>query len=155
VSVSSVLFACNFNRVRSPMAEALARALYGDRLYVDSCGLQPYEEIDPMAVAVLAEIGVDAQDHNIQSFADLDPEAFDLVITFTPEATLRAEAMARGSAAEVVYWPLPDPTLVEGSREAVLDAYRDLRDRLRRGLLDRFGPPAAPAVQPDRRDVVD
>lgn len=154
MTVSSVLFVCNFNRVRSPMAEALARSLYGQTLYIDSCGLQPYEGIDPLAVQVLAEIGVDARDHNMQSVADLDPEAFDLIVTFTPEATLKAEALARGSAAEVLYWPLPDPTLVEGSRESVLDAYRDLRDRLRRGLLDRFGPPAS-VVQASRRDVVD
>lgn len=139
MSVSSVLFLCNFNRVRSPMAEALARSLYGDRLYVDSCGLQPYEGIDPLAVQVLAEVGVDARDHDMQGIDDLDPEAFDLVVAFTPEALLKAQALAKGTAAEVMYWPLPDPTLTEGSRETVLDAYRDIRDRLRQGLASRFG----------------
>jgi protein-tyrosine-phosphatase len=150
VTVSSILFACNFNRVRSPMAEALARSLFGDRIYVDSCGLQPYEGVDPIAVQVLAEIGVDARDHNLQAFDDIDPEAFDVVIAFTPEAMIRAEALAKGSASEVIYWPLPDPTLVEGPRDAILDAYRDLRDRLRRGLLDRFG-----AIQAGRTDMLD
>jgi protein-tyrosine-phosphatase len=139
VTVSSILFACNFNRVRSPMAEALARSLFGDRIYVDSCGLQPYDGVDPIAVHVLAEIGVDARDHNLQGFDDIDPEAFDVVVAFTPEAMMRAETLAKSSASEVIYWPLPDPTLVEGPRDAVLEAYRDLRDRLRRGLLDRFG----------------
>lgn len=139
----SVLFACNFNRVRSPMAEAMVRRFYGDVVYVDSCGLAPEDNVDPLVVQVMNEIGVDASTHVAQSFADLDPDAFDLVVSFTPEAHAQATAMAQGSAVQVEYWPLPDPTLTEGSRETVLEGYRQVRDQLRARLADRFGAPAS------------
>jgi protein-tyrosine-phosphatase len=144
---ASVLFACNFNRVRSPMAEAMMRGLYGDRFYVDSCGLQPEECVDPLVVQVLQEVGVDASSHVIQGFGDLDPDAFDLVIAFTPQARERAEEMARGSAVQIDFWPIEDPTLTEGSRNQVLERYRAVRDNLKARLVERFGAPVPGALQ--------
>jgi len=127
------------------------RSLYGDRVYVDSCGLAPGEGLDPLVQAVMAEIGVDVSTHVSQTFDDLDPDAFDLVIALTTEARGRAEEMARGVATQVEYWPLRDPTLVEGSRQTVLEAYRETRDILAARLKERFGPGAVLAP----RGVVD
>jgi len=140
----AVLFACNFNRVRSPMAEALLKRLVGDRIYVDSCGLKytrdgEGEGVDPFAEAVMAELGCDLSEHAAKIFDDLEDDSFDLVISFTPEAQHRAAEFARGRAAEIEYWPILDPTLAEGSREARLAAYREVRDALAARLSERFG----------------
>lgn len=138
----AVLFACNFNRVRSPMAAALTKLIYGDRLFVDSCGLRAGGEFDPFAVAVIDEVGVDLSGRQGKSFDDLDDASFDLVISLTPEAQHRAVEMSRGRAVDIEYWPTVDPTLVTGSREVMLEAYRDVREQLRRRILERFGKPS-------------
>jgi protein-tyrosine-phosphatase len=140
----AVLFACNYNRVRSPMAAALMRLIYGDRVFVDSCGLKPdaNEDIDPFVVAVMDEVGADLSHHHGKRFEDLEDGSFDVVVSLTPEAQHRAVEMARGRAVDVEYWPTHDPTLTEGSREATLQAYRKVRDDLRARMLDRFGRPS-------------
>jgi protein-tyrosine-phosphatase len=140
----AVLFACNFNRVRSPMAEILLKRVAGDLIYVDSCGLKhsPYDldgPIDPFVEAVMAEIGCDVGDHHSKTFDELEDDSFDLVISLTPEAQHRAVEMTRGRAAQIEYWPTYDPTLAEGSREARLAAYRDVRDALHAKIATRFG----------------
>lgn len=142
----AVLFACNYNRVRSPMAEALLKRAVGVRIYVDSCGLrlppEPADDeagVDPFVEAVMTEIGCELAAHRPKTFEDLDVESFDLVISFTPEAQDRAAELARGRAAETEFWPVPDPTVVEGSREARLEAYREVRDALAQRLAERFG----------------
>jgi protein-tyrosine-phosphatase len=137
----AVLFACNFNRVRSPMALALTRMTYADRIYLDSCGLRPdrSQDQDPFCVAVLDEVGADLRGHRPKSFDDLDDGSFDLVISLTPEAQHRAVELARGRAVEIEYWPVPDPTLVSGSREMILEAYRHSRDHLLDRIRKRFG----------------
>jgi protein-tyrosine-phosphatase len=139
----AVLFACNHNRVRSPMAEGLMKLMFGDRVYVDSCGLRLDEddEPDPFAVAVMDELGADLSGHRGKSFDDIEEGAFDLVVSLTPEAQHRAVEISRGHAVELAYWPTPDPTLVMGSREAVMDAYRETRDGLATRIRERFGKP--------------
>src|SRR3954453_15545491 len=88
----AVLFACNHNRVRSPIAEGLMKLWFGDRVYVDSCGLRRDEDDapDPFAVAVMDELGVDIAGHRSKTFDDLEDDSFDLVISLTPEAQHRA-----------------------------------------------------------------
>jgi protein-tyrosine-phosphatase len=139
----AVLFACNFNRVRSPMAEALLKRALGDRVYVDSCGLKQEpgeagEGADPFVRSVMEEISVDLANHAPKTFDQLEDASFDLVISLTPEAQHRAVEMTRGRAAEIEYWPTFDPTLAEGSREARLAAYREVRDHLAKRIAERF-----------------
>ncbi|HEY9219123.1 MAG TPA: low molecular weight phosphatase family protein [Phenylobacterium sp.] len=140
---AAVLFACNLNRVRSPMAEALLKRLVGDKVYVDSCGLRrdegaEAEAIDPFAEAVMAELGCDLSGHTPKTFDELEDDSFDVVISLTPEAQHRAVEMTRGRAVQIEYWPTFDPTLTEGSREARLAAYREVRDGLARRIAERF-----------------
>lgn len=137
----AVLFACNQNRVRSPMAECLMKLMFGDRVYVDSCGLRRDEddEPDPFVVAVMDELGLDMRRHRAKSFEDLENESFDLVVSLTPEAQHRAVELARHHAVELEYWPTHDPTLAMGSREAMLQAYRETRDGLAQRIRERFG----------------
>ncbi len=142
---SSVLFACSQNSVRSPMAEALAKRLYGQTAYIDSVGVRA-EEVDSFAATVLDEIGIDVHRHHAKTFDDVDPSSFDLIVTLSPEAHHSALEFARNTATEVEYWPIPDATAVEGSRETRLQAYRQVRDLVLRRLKERFGVPSGPTL---------
>jgi protein-tyrosine-phosphatase len=135
----AVLFACNMNRVRSPMAAALLQRRLGGRVYVDSCGLQHGEGIDPFVMAVMAELDVDLSDQTPKTFADLAPDSFDLIVSMTPQAHARALEAARGRAVEVELWPTDDPTTQGGSRDQRLSAYRRVRDEIARRIAARFG----------------
>jgi protein-tyrosine-phosphatase len=136
----SVLFACSLNAVRSPMAEGLARAILGQRIYVDSAGLST-QPLDAFAVAALAELGIDIRDHNTQGFDDIAVDEFDVVVALSPEALDRAKELTRHTSVALEYWPTDDPTVDRGgSRESRLDAYRMVRDQLARRIRERFGP---------------
>lgn len=139
VQPKSVLFACSLNAVRSPMAEGLARAILGQRIYVDSAGLST-ETLDTFAVSALAELGIDIRDHNTQGFDDLALDEFDLVVALSPEALERAKELTRHSSVALEYWPTDDPTVDQGgSRESRMAAYRAVRDQLARRIRERFG----------------
>lgn len=139
----SVLFSCTMNSVRSPMAEAILKHLLGHRVFVDSVGVRG-REVDGFAVTVMEEIGIDLSRHRAKTFDDLADESFDLVITLSPEAQHRAIEMTRTMACEVEYWPTMDPTVVEGSREEKLEAYRRVRDALMAHIKERFPMPLKP-----------
>jgi len=140
----AVLFACTLNRVRSPMAERLMKLMFGQSVYVDSCGLRRDDEgaPDPFLVTVMNEMGLDLSRHQPKTFDELDDDAFDLVISLSPEAQHRAVELSRRRAIALEYWPTFDPTLAMGSRETVLGAYRDVRDGLAAHIRERFGRPA-------------
>jgi len=133
----AVLFACNRNAVRSPMAAAILKYLAGNRIYVESAGVQPGEP-DPFAIAVMEEIGIDISGHVPASLAGVHDTSFDLIVTLTPEARRQALDLAHGFAVDVEYWPTPDATLASGAREQVLDAYREVRDGLFAEIKRRF-----------------
>ncbi len=133
----AMLFACTLNAVRSPMAAAIMRHLYGKFVYVDSVGVRA-GELDPMAVEVMEEIGVEIGKHKPKRFEDLEDTSFDLVVTLSPEAQHKAMELTRTSAVEVEYWPIMDATAIEGTREQRLDAYRAIRDELLRRIERRF-----------------
>lgn len=135
---SSVLFACTENAVRSPMAEAILKHLAGKRLYVDSVGLRA-GTLDPMAIEVLREIGIDASRHKPKTFDQLEDGFYDLIVTLSPEAQHRAVELTRTMACDVEFWNTFDPTIVEGTRAQRLDAFRQVRDTLFRRIKERFG----------------
>ncbi len=135
---NAVLFACTRNAVRSPMAEAIGRHLFGRQVYFASAGVKKGAK-NEFAVTVMDEIGIDMSQHRPHTFEDLEDSYFDVIVTLSPDAHHKALELTRTLATEVVYWPTLDPTAVEGSRERVLDAYRDVRDSLReriKKLLD-------------------
>ena len=142
---SSVLFACSHNAIRSPMAEALAKRLYGNTAFLDSVGVYA-GDLDNFAIAVLDEIGVDLHKHHGKSFDDVDPSEFDLIVTLSPEAHHRALEFTRSASTDVEYWPIPDPSAVEGSRDSRLEAYRRTRDTILARLKARFGAPSGPTL---------
>lgn len=139
----SLLFACTHNAVRSPMAEALARRLYGQAAYIELVGVHR-SDLDRFAAAVLDEIGIDSQAYRSKSFDDIEPSSFDLIVSLSPEAHHSALEFTRSAATDVEFWPIPDPSVVEGSRETRLDAYRGVRDMILTRLKTRFGVPSGP-----------
>lgn len=125
------------NAIRSPMAEAIFRHYLGRQIWVESAGVRK-GQLDGFAVAVMEEIGIDITKHRPRTFEDLEDTSFDLVITLSPEAQHHALEMTRTMACEVEYWNTLDPSMIEGSREARLEVYRDVRDQLERHILTRF-----------------
>jgi len=134
---SAVLFACTHNAVRSPMAEGILKHLHGSKIFVDSAGVRE-GELDPFIVAVMDEIGIDISRHQPKVFDDLEDTSFDEVISLSPEAQHKAVEMTRVMACEVLFWRTMDPSIVEGSRETRLDAYRQVRDQLMTRIKERF-----------------
>jgi len=137
----AVLFVCGHNAVRSPMAAGLFRRLFRVPTYVTSAGVRK-GDLDPFAVAAMEEVGIDIARHKPITFEELEDWEglnFDLIITLSPEAHHRALELTRSLAVDVEYWPTPDPTAAEGSREQRLDVYRDVREMLTRHIKERFG----------------
>src|ERR1700680_4180698 len=138
----AVLLACGLNSARSPMAQSLLQQMFPHALYVKSAGARK-GELDPFAVAVMAELGQDISGHKPTTFEELDDWEglnFDLIITLSPEAHHRALELTRTLAAEVEYWPTHDPTGADGNREQKLQAYREVREELMRRIRARFAP---------------
>lgn len=141
----AVLFACTRNAVRSPMAEALLKHLLGHRVYVDSTGVRA-GEIDPFVIEVMDEIGIDLSRHRSKSFDDLEDTSYDLIVSLSPEAQHKAVELTRTMACEVELWNTFDPSIVEGNREIRLEAYRQVRDELKRRIEERFALDLRPVV---------
>ena len=139
----AVLFACNYNAIRSPMAAAILRYLIGKRVYVQSAGVRTGES-DPFAAAVMDEIGIDMTRHKPRSIEDLEDTSFDLIVTLAPEAHHKALELTRTIAVDVEYWPTLDPSAAAGNREQILQGYRAVRDQLFERIKARFGLAATP-----------
>ena len=123
------------------MAAGLFRQMFGKSVYVASAGVHK-GYLDPFAVAVMEEVGVDIARHKPTTFEELDELEglnFDLIVTLSPPAHHKALELTRTNAADVEYWPTADPTVVEGSREQRLEAYRAVRDELMARIRERFG----------------
>ncbi len=123
------------------MAAGLFRELFGKMMYVDSVGVQGGGELDPFAVAAMAELGIDISRHKPHTFEvleELEGLKFDLIVTLSPQAHHKALGLTRTMAAEVEYWPTHDPTGIEGSREQRINAFRAVRDQLMVRIRERF-----------------
>jgi protein-tyrosine-phosphatase len=143
----AVLFACTMNAVRSPMAAAILRHLAGRTTYVESAGVRA-GGLDPFAIAVMEEIGIDISGHTPHTLRELHDTSFDLIITLSPEAHHQALELTRTMAVEVEYWPTFDATVMigQGSREQILQAYREVRNALFWRIKQRFGLEGGPTV---------
>lgn len=133
--LKSILFVCNQNSVRSPMAAALLHAAAGARLQVDSAGVHE-GGLDPFAAAVLDEIGVGLTGHEPKALHALDLAAVDLAIALTPEAAGELRKILPRERIE--FWDIENPSGAIGGRAAILDAYRAVRDALSRRLAAKF-----------------
>ncbi|MBP0481290.1 low molecular weight phosphatase family protein [Sagittula salina] len=140
----SVLFACDHNAVRSPMAEGIMKRLYGTETYVQSVGVMNDLEIDGFAIAVCKEIGVELERHRSRSFEEMEEmgemlSGFDVVVTLSPASQRRALELTRYYHIKIEYWPIMDPTGIGETREQKLNAYRQTRDQLVKRLKETWG----------------
>ena len=148
----SVLFCCDHNSVRSPMAEGIMKKFYGTECYIQSVGVKSDLEIDGFAIAVCAEIGVELARHRSRSFDEMedwgdDLSSFDLVLALSPASQRRALELTRYFHLDVEYWPILDPTGLGRTREEKLVAYRQSRDMIVAKLTERWGPSRAAALE--------
>lgn len=143
---SSVLFCCDHNAVRSPMAEGLMKKFYGQRAYVQSAGVRNDMEVDGFSIAVCQELGIELSRHRARSFEEMkawgdDLSGFDLIVALSPASQRMAQELTRYFHLAVEYWPVLDPTGLGESREAKLAVYRQTRDQIIDHMIARFGPP--------------
>ena len=128
-----VLFLCVANSARSQMAEGIARSLAPTGVTVSSAGSQP-SRVNPLAIRALDEIGIDIRSHSSKGVDGISPAGVDAVITLCAEEVC---PVFLGKAPRV-HWGLPDPAGAGGSEEEQLQAFRNVRDELRRRLAVVF-----------------
>ena len=133
----SILFVCYLNSIRSPIAEGLMKHRFGEKTYVQSCGVAS-GELDDLMVAIMREKGIDMSEHEAKTLADVGDKSFDVVIAFTEDAGHAARAMFADTDAVVEVWPTPDPTQGRLDVRAIMDNYRSVRDYLDNRLQRRF-----------------
>ena len=127
----SLLFLCVANSARSQMAEGLARKLFGARVQVQSAGSKP-SRVNPYAIEVMKELGVDLAAHHSKSVDSIDPATVDTVITLCAEEVC---PVFLGKATRL-HWPIADPASSDPtlSRDQMLERFRTARDTIRRML---------------------
>ena len=140
----SILFCCDHNAVRSPMAEGIMKKLYGTDTYVQSVGVINDLEIDGFSIAVCEEIGVELSRHRSRSFDEMerwgdDLSSFDLIVALSPASQRRALELTRLFHLTVEYWPILDPTGIGETREMKLVSYRQTRDQIKSKLTEKWG----------------
>ena len=142
----SILFCCDHNAVRSPMAEGLMKKFYGTETYVQSAGVIADMDIDGFSIAVCAELGIELARHKSRSFAEMhkfgdELSSFDLIVALSPVSKKEAEKIANFYDLKIEYWPISDPTGPEDNRDKKLMAYRNSRDQIIGNLTRKFGAP--------------
>lgn len=143
----SILFCCDHNAIRSPMAEGIMKKLHGRRVFVQSAGVWNDLEVDGFMIAVAQEMGIDISRHRTRSLTEMeqwgdDIDAFDLVVALSPGAQRHVLEYTRDYHVDVSYWPILDPTGLGLRREERLEVYRQTRDQIYARILAEF-PPAA------------
>jgi protein-tyrosine-phosphatase len=142
---SSVLFCCDHNAIRSPMAEGMMKKFYGHAAYVQSAGVKNDMDVDGFAITVCDEVGIPLANHRSRSFEEMqdwgdDLGQFDLIVALSPASQRMALEMTRHAHLEIEYWPIMDPAGLAEGREAKLAAYRQTREQIEKRMLERFGP---------------
>ena len=142
----SVLFCCDHNAIRSPIAEGLAKLYYGKKIFIQSAGILSDLEIDGFAISVCEEIGIKLAKHQPRSFLDMDEwgdriDSFDLVVALSETSKRKVIEATKSYAVKVIYWPIFDPTVTVNRREEKIANYRKTRDQISAKLIDFFGTP--------------
>ena len=144
----SVLFCCDHNAVRSPMAEGLMKKFYGTETYVQSAGVLADKDIDGFSIAVCQELGIELSKHQSRSFDEIqdlgdDLASFDVIVALSPTSRDRASELTQQYSLSLLYWPIMDPTAQGEQRDEKMDAYRQCRDQIIEHMIETFGKPQA------------
>ena len=140
----SILFCCDFNSVRSPMAEGICKKFFSESIFVQSAGVKNVQKIDKFSVEVCKEIDIELNKHNVKSFEDMESwgdniSSFDIIIALSPSALRASLEYTRYYSLEIEYWKIVDPTGIKNSRNATLDIYRITREQLKEKIIEKFG----------------
>ena len=147
---ASLLFLCVANSARSQMAEGLARHMFGERVRVQSAGSAP-STVNPMAIEVLREVGIDIGGHTSKAASGIDPATVGTVITLCAEEVCPVFL----GGAERLAWPLPDPATKDPSVpvEEVRRRFREAREAIRARLEELAAARGWPCLAPEREIV--
>lgn len=135
---ASVLFVCNMNQIRSPMAEFLTRDIYGSKIYAQSAGVYTGDR-DEFMHAAMQERNIDSTSHEPESLEELEDAFVDLVIPMTSQANDACMDFFKGQPVRIEFWDTENPSIAVGNREAVLASYRKTRNDLEKQIRKRFG----------------
>jgi arsenate reductase len=130
-----VLFICTHNSARSQIAEGLLRSLYGDRYEVYSAGTEP-TDLNPYAVRVMAEIGIDISKQRSKSINEFRNIKFDWVITVCDQAKERCPYFPAGL--KRLHKSFQDPSTISGSEAEILERFRNVRDQIKEWVEKTF-----------------
>ncbi|MEM7215028.1 MAG: low molecular weight phosphatase family protein [Pseudomonadota bacterium] len=133
----SILFVCNMNQIRSPMAEFLTKDVFGTSIYAQSAGIYKGDE-DGFMQAVMQERGIDVSTHEPATLNELEDHFVDLVVTLTEQANDFTRDFFRDEAVDIEFWPVENPSIAVGRREEVLATYRKTREDLESRIRERF-----------------
>lgn len=137
--MKQILFVCTGNSARSQMAEGFARAYGGGRVRPLSAGMEP-RRLNPFAVEVMRERGIDISRHQAKAFSDDLARTMDYVVTVCGNAEERCPLLPPG--VRRLHWPLEDPAQARGTPEELREIFRRSRDEIEtlvRRLLDELG----------------
>lgn len=132
-----VLFICIHNSAPSQMAEGLLNCLYGDRYQAFSAGVRP-GRVHPLAIDVMAEIGIDISHHRSKSIEEVMESFYDSVVTLCDDA--RESCPIYPGGAELLHHPFEDPSSFNGTPEELVNKFREVRDRIKEWIEGAFGP---------------
>ncbi len=141
--IQSVLFCCNFNSVRSPMAEGIFKKLIDRKIFVQSAGIFDTLEIDGFTVKVCDEIDVKLSSHRVRSLAEMEKRggftgSFDLVIALTKESSVEVKKYSAYSSVKIEHWIVDEPQKNENDINQTLSSYRRTRDTIFNKINKRF-----------------
>ena len=131
--MTRVLFLCTHNSARSQMAEGFLRAMAGDRFGAGSAGTEK-TSVNPLAIRVMAELGIDLGGHTSKLYADVASGAWDYLITVCDDANERCPWVP--GSVKRLHWSFPDPSRATGSEEERLAVFRRVRDQIQERLTD-------------------
>jgi arsenate reductase len=131
-----VLFLCTHNSARSQMAEGLLRAVAGARFEAGSAGTEK-TSVNPLAIRVMAELGIDLGGHASKLYEDVASEAWDYLITVCDDANERCPWVP--GSVQRLHWSFPDPSRAPGTEEQRLAVFRRVRDQIKERLTDWLG----------------
>ncbi|MFH1155929.1 MAG: arsenate reductase ArsC [Pseudomonadota bacterium] len=142
-----VLLICQHNSGRSQSAEAFLRNLHGDRFEVDSAGLDPAREVNPLVVQVMDEVGIDLSRKKPQGVFQLykNGKLYDHVITVCDDTESKCPVFP--GITKRWHWPFPDPAAVEGNGAEKLEQVRKIRDMIKNWVINYL------ANQPDFKTI--
>ena len=132
-----ILFICTANTCRSQMAEGIANHFFGDIVSAKSGGTQP-SSVNPIAVKVMAEIGIEISKNKSKHINQFIEDKFDLTVSLCGDPDQESCPVFPGKAEKRLHWTFPDPASAEDSQEVILSEFRKVRDKIKEKIKEIF-----------------